>query len=110
MDIKEFENLLQENEKNLEKKYKDIIYIHRRKRNGTKYNTYLQNFNLDKEESKIFMSNIKEIINSSCSLKKDKEFDEEKKVYIFNGDCQEIIKNILVKEYKIDEDRIKFSG
>ncbi len=112
MDIQDFENILKENENRLNEKYENIIYIHKRMRNGRKCMTYIQNFNLDKDESKKFLSNTQKILNSSGSYKTDKNDEEfsSEKVYIFNGDHRDKIKEILINEYKIDEENIKFSG
>jgi translation initiation factor 1 (eIF-1/SUI1) len=112
MDIQDFENILKENENRLNEKYENIIHLHKRMRNGRKCMTYIQNFKLDKEESKNFLSNVQKTLNSSGSYKidkKDEDFSSEK-VYIFNGDHQNKIKEILISEYKIDPENIKFSG
>ncbi len=112
MDFQEFENILKENENRLKDKLENNIYIHKRMRNGRKCITYIQNFKLDKDESKVFLSNVQKVLNSSGSYKtdkKDEEFSSEK-VYIFNGDHRDKIKEILINEYKIDEENIKFSG
>ncbi len=85
MDIEEFENI----EKKLNEKYENIIYIHKRKRNGSKFITYVQNFNLNKEKSKKFLEIVKTKINSSGSYKVDKKEKDlsGEKVFIFNGDA-----------------------
>ncbi len=112
MDIKDFENVLEENESRLNERYDQIIYLHKRMRKRDKYITYIQNFNLGKDESKKFLSNIQKILNCSGSYKKDKSDEEfgSEKVYIIHGDHRDIIREILINEYKINSDNIKFSG
>ncbi len=119
MDIKDFGidtnfgidiDLVKENEKKLNDKFENIIHIRKVKRNNTKYITIVENFDLDKEEAKKFISMAQKVINSSGSFKIDKESNEKKKVFIFNGDVQELIKKTIIEEYKIDENKIKFNG
>jgi translation initiation factor 1 (eIF-1/SUI1) len=110
IDIKEFDNLLKKNEEKIKEKYENLIYIHKRKRNGKKCITYLQNFHLDAEKHKKFMTNTQRIFQSSGSYKMNPEIDEKECVYIFNGDFQDILKEILIIQYKIDKDRIKCTG
>ncbi len=110
MDIKEFDNLLKENEKKIEDKLKNMVCIHKRMRNGKKCNTYIQNFHLEKKEEKEFLSKMQTITCSSGSYKMFSEIDPENKVFMFNGDCKDIVKDILMNEYHIKEDMIKFTG
>ncbi len=110
MDIKEFDNLLKENEKKIDDKIKNMVYIHKRMRNGKKCNTYIQNFHLEKKEEKEFLSKMQTITCSSGSYKMYPEIDPENKVFMFNGDCIDIIKDILKNEYHIKEDMMKTTG
>jgi hypothetical protein len=86
------------------------IYIYKKMRNSDKCITYLQNFHLDINNHHLFLFHIKKVISTSVSYKINKNIDKHNKIYIFNGDYQNIIKEILMDVYHIDENRIKFVG
>lgn len=93
----------------LDNKYSTDIHIHRQQ-NGRRKLTILQGFTLSAEESKTFISSIKKKFGINGSIKKMTDIDADNNVYIFSGDFREQIKTILIEQYNVSEDCIKYHG
>lgn len=85
------------------------IYVHQR---GTrKADTIIKGLVFaDKEESKKFLSSIKQAFGINGCIKMIEEIDPDNKVFSFTGNYGEKIKNELVKKYSKNEDLITIHG
>jgi translation initiation factor 1 (eIF-1/SUI1) len=85
------------------------IYVHQR---GTrKADTIIKGLEFaDKDESKKFLSSIKQAFGINGCIKTIEEIDPDNKVFSFTGNYGEKIKNELVKKYNKNEDLITIHG
>ncbi len=85
------------------------IYVHQR---GTrKADTIIKGLEFaDKDESKKFLSSIKQTFGINGCIKTIEEIDPINKVFSFTGNYGEKIKNELVKKYNKNEDLITIHG
>ena len=81
------------------------VRLHKR---GRKSNTYVENWNLTKEELKTHLKTLKKTLGSNGSLKKNDKV--EGWVLHLQGDRRNDVKSYLIDVGKISEDRIVLHG
>ena len=92
------------------------IHIYKQKRGGRKYDTIIQGFQLseneevNKSESKKFITMVKKKFGKGGCQKIMEDFDKVIPVFTFQGDIQEEIQDILIKDFNKNEDKIILHG
>jgi translation initiation factor 1 (eIF-1/SUI1) len=92
------------------------IHIYKQKRGGRKYDTIIQGLKLssdeetNKTESKKFISFIKKKFGKGGCQKMLEDFDKDEPVFIFQGDIQDKITEIIITNYGKPESNIILHG
>lgn len=98
-------------ENELETKYSNTIHMHKVMRNGKKSNIIVQGLVFSNEtDIKDFISKISTKCGTGGSYKMMEDYDKKNKVFMFNGDKREQIKQVLMSDYGKEEDFIKYHG
>lgn len=98
-------------EKELNDKYSNEIHMHKVMRGTRKSDVIIQGLIFpSNEDAKKFLSDISSKLGIGGSHKMIKDYDTVNKVFSFNGDKRDEIKNILVNEYGKEDEFIKYHG
>lgn len=97
-------------EKDLNQKYLDEIHMHKIMR-GRKCLIIVQGLVFPSDtEAREFITKISSKHGTGGSYKMNLEYDDKKKIFIFNGDKRDEIRDMLVQDYGKDEEFIKYHG
>ena len=109
--VNSFNNNFYNPETEINTNYDNEIHIHRQSRNVRKCKTIIQGLVFKtKEENKLFISKISKKFGIGGCQKMMDDIDKDKIVFVFDGDCRDKVKDILILEYGKDEDYIKYHG
>jgi len=98
-------------EKELDDKYSNEIHMHKIMRGTRKSDVIIQGLIFSSnDDAKKFVSTVTSKLGVGGSHKMIKDYDTVNKVFSFNGDKRDEIKDILVNEYGKDEEFIKYHG
>lgn len=111
MDIDNFDNQFYNPESELNNKYSNEIHMHRVNRGARKSDVIIQGLVFKtNEETKEFVSNVSKKFGISGCCKMMDDYDSKNKVFIFTGDKRDEIREILINNYKKDDEFIKYHG